>query len=96
VRKAYLFLYSDSVGSRDAVKAWANKTTAVLHWRHDLPHSFYIISEESAQDLAKSFQEFNGRKGRFLIVEASDNRQGLLPPETWYLLRRKERKPRDG
>ena len=93
MRKAYLFLYSDGTGGRDAVRAWANQEPAVLHWRYDIPNSFYIISEKSAANLAESFTNFNGKKGRFLIIEASENRQGLLPKETWYLLRHKQHKP---
>jgi hypothetical protein len=96
VRKAYLFLYSDATGGRDVVRSWANREPSVLHWRYDMPHSYYIISERSAAELAQSFTSFNGKKGRFLIIEASDNRQGLLPPETWYLLRHKRQKPKEG
>ncbi len=95
MRKAYLFLYSDGTGGKDAIRAWANQEPGVLHWRYDMPHSFYVISEKSAADLAQSFMNFNGRKGRFLIVEASENRQGLLPNETWYLLRNKRQKPKE-
>ena len=61
-----------------------------------MPHAFYIISEESAAYLSKSFVTWNGQKGRFLIVEASDNRQGRLPKETWYLLRNKRQMPKTG
>lgn len=57
-----------------------------------MPHSFYLISEAGAVDLAKSLGEHLHKKGRFLIVEASENRQGWLPSETWYLLRNKKRK----
>ena len=89
MRQAYLFIYSRAVGGREAVRAWANQEPAVIHWRYDMPHSFYIISEESAASLSESFIARNGRKGRFLIVEVSDNRQGRLPKETWHLLRNK-------
>jgi hypothetical protein len=95
MRKAYLFIYSDATGGRDAIRAWANNEPAVLHWRFDMPHSFYIISEQEASELAASFTNFNGKKGRFLIVEAGENRQGLLPKETWYLLRHKKQKPKN-
>jgi hypothetical protein len=31
--------------------------------------------------------------GRFLLSEVGENRQGLLPKETWYLLGNKRRQP---
>lgn len=95
MRKAYIFIYSDATGGREAVKLWLNKEPMVIHWRYDMPHSFYLISENSASDLSTSFLNFNGKKGRFLIVEAGENRQGLLPNETWYLLRNKKQKPKN-
>lgn len=93
MRKAYILIYSDATGGREAVRAWVNSEPAVIHWRFDMPHSFYVISENSASELYNSFVSFNGKRGRFLIMEASDNRQGLLPNETWYLLKNKKRKP---
>lgn len=90
----YLFIFSDATGGREAIRAWANSEPLVLHWRYDLPNSFYIVSEATADELSKSFINFNGKKGRFLIVEAGDNRQGLLPKETWYLLRNKKQMPK--
>lgn len=93
MRKAYLFIFSDGTGGKDAIRAWANADPAVLHWRTDMPHSFYIISESSAAELSQSFINANSKRGRFLIVEVTDNRQGLLPGDTWYLLRNKRRKP---
>lgn len=96
MRKAYIFIFSDGTGGRETVKAWANREPAVLHWRYDMPHSFYLISEQDAAELSTSFINFNGKKGRFLIIEAGDNRQGLLPNETWYLLRNKQQKPKNG
>jgi hypothetical protein len=96
MRKAYLFVFSDGVGGKDAIRSWANEEPAVIHWRTDMPHSFYIVSEKSAAELSQSFLSFNGKKGRYMIVEVSDNRQGLLPSETWYLLRNKKRKPAEG
>jgi len=95
MRKAYVFLYSDGTGGRETVRAWANQESALIHWRYDMPHSFYLISEKTAAELAESFWNYNGKRGRFLIAEITDNRQGLLPKDTWYLLRSKARKPKD-
>jgi len=96
MRKAYLLVYSDATGGRDAIKAWMAREPRVLHWRYDMPHSFYLISEAEAADLSASLIQHTQRKGRFLIMEASPNRQGLLPKESWYLLRNKAQMPKGG
>lgn len=92
MRRSYLFVYSDATGGKDAIRAWLNSEPDVIHWRTDMPHSFYLISEADAATLSQSFMAFNGKKGRYLIIEAGDNRQGLLPSDSWYLLRHKQRK----
>lgn len=91
MRKAYILVYNDSVGSRDIVKNWADQSSKVLLWRYDLPHCFYLISEATAAELHADLEASLGRRGRFLITEISENRQGLLTPDTWYLIRNKER-----
>lgn len=92
MRKAYILLYSEATGGRDTIREWCNREPKILHWRYDMPYSFYLISEADAADLAESLGNHLQKKGRFLIVEASENRQGWLPSETWYLLRNKRRK----
>ena len=93
MRKAYLLIFSDATGGKAAVREWLNAEDLVVHWRTDLPNMFYVISEGSANDLSQSLSGHIGRKGRFLIAEVGENRQGLLPKETWYLLRNKRRQP---
>ncbi len=94
MRRAYILVYSESTGGHETIRAWANKESKVLHWRYDMPNSLYLISETGANELARSLRAFTGDRGRFLIMEASDNRQGWLPSETWHLLRHKEHKPK--
>ena len=94
MRKAYVLIYSDGTGGRETIRAWVNQEPLVLHWRYDMPHSFYLISEGSAAELSKSLRAYTGERGRFLIVEASENRYGWLPSETWYLLQNKKQKPK--
>ena len=91
MRKAYLLVFSELVGGKMAIRNWLNSEPKVIHWRTDLPHSFYVISEASAAELSQSLINFNGKKGRYLIAEIGDNRQGLLPKDTWNLLREKSR-----
>jgi len=95
MRKAYLLVFSDATGGKPAIREWLNKEGAVIHWRTDLPHSFYVISEASASELSQSLLNHIGKKARYLLTEISDNRQGILPKETWYLLRHKQRAPRN-
>lgn len=88
MKKAYVLLYSDGVG-RETVREWLRKETRVVHWRCDLPHAFYLVAECSAAVLARSLGAALKRRARFLIMEASENRQGWLPKETWEMLRGK-------
>lgn len=92
---SYLFLYDDSVGSREQLKVVLNSMPQVTTWRFDLPHCFYVISPYSADDLYNAFVQKNGAKGRFMFIEASANRQGLMLPDTWYLLTHKSHKPKN-
>lgn len=91
MRKAYLLVFSDATGGKERIRDWLNAEDLVLHWRTDLPSMFYVISEASAADLSQSLSNHIDRKGRFLFTEVGENRQGLLPKETWYLLRNKRR-----
>ena len=93
MKHAYLFIYNDSVGTREQVKEFLNKRQEISNWRYDLPNMFYLISEKSAQELYEIIQEFNKERGFFLICEAGQNRQGWLPEKTWTLLRERH-KPR--
>ncbi|MCK7595811.1 hypothetical protein M0G74_00845 [Microbulbifer sp. CAU 1566] len=93
MRRAYLFIYDSKVGSRDELKEIFNKMQRVRTWRFDMPNMFYVISEYSAEELYEEFIEFNGKKGKFMFVEASSNRQGLMLSDTWYLLTHKSHKP---
>jgi hypothetical protein len=95
MRKAYLFLYDGDVGTREEMKNVLNSMDLVITWRFDIPNSFYIISESSAQELYEEFIAMNGKKGRFMFIEAGENRQGQMMPDTWYLLTNKYHKKKD-
>jgi hypothetical protein len=96
VRRSYLLVYSDTLGTRDQLKALLSELEEVVTWRYDLPHSFYIISDEDANTLAKAIRVRRGNKGRFIITEIASNKQGWLTPESWYLINKKKRKPKSG
>ena len=86
MKKSYLFVYNDTVGTRDQVKNVIDKMSYVITWRYDMPNVFYIISEYLAGDLAQQFESFNGTKGQFVFQEYTANAQGRLTGETWFLL----------
>lgn len=95
MRTAYLFIYDDAVGTREEIKSVLNKMDLVRTWRYDMPHCFYVVSDSSASEIYNEFVSLNGTKGKFLFVEASDNRQGQMLKDTWYLLRNKKHKPKE-
>lgn len=93
--KAYLLIFGDTAGNKDDVKKALNEMKKVKTWRTDMPHCFYVISDSSAQELYEEFISINGSKGRFIFAETIGNRQGLLPSDSWYLLRNKKLKPKE-
>ena len=94
MRRAYLLSYSQSLGTREEVKSYLDKMPEVITWRSDLPNSFYLISEEDSETIAKSIRDLAGQKGRFLISELKGNVYGWLTPDSWYLINNKRRKPK--
>jgi hypothetical protein len=89
VIKLYIFNYSETAGTREEVKAWIENEAKISNWRYDLPNCFYLVSNASANELSASFNEYNEKKGRHLIAEVTDNRQGLLTTKSWAFMRRK-------
>lgn len=94
MRMAYLLVYNDTLGSREDVKRCLDEMNEVIYWRYDLPHSFYIVSEQDAHSLAAALRERMG-DGRFIISEVTSNKGGWLPSGTWYLLNNKNHKPKE-
>ena len=91
MRKSYLFVNSDNLGTREQVKDCVDNLREVIHWRFDMPNCFYLISESSAVRLAYLIRGVLGNH-RFLITEIkSNNKQGWLPQTTWDLINNKRR-----
>ena len=87
--RTYLFIYSDAMCNRDTIKTAIAGIPEIIRWRYDIPNSFYIHSNASADELtAKIANKFPGRKC-FLFVEISENRQGYLSKETWNFINQK-------
>lgn len=91
--KAYLFVYSDVVGTREEVQAALESMSTVATWRYDMPNSFYIVSSSSSQELSDEFERKLPNKGRYIFAEYNGNAQGRLTEESWYLLNNKTLKP---
>jgi hypothetical protein len=95
MRKAYLFIYNDATGTRADLKAILDSMKTVKTWRYDMPHLFYLISENSAAELAAEFALAHGTAGQYLFVECSENKQGRMLKDSWYLLNHKVHKPKE-
>ncbi len=89
MKRVYLLIYDNEVGTRKEVRKFLDERPEILHWRFDLPNTFYLISELSAGALYSVFQDFNQEHGSFLISEVGSNTQGWLPKRTWALLNEK-------
>ena len=80
----HLLVYGDKTGDRESIKKVLNSIPEVINWRFDMPNSFYIKSEKTAEELSALFTKvLNKDSKRFLIVEITDNKQGFLLKETW-------------
>lgn len=83
----YLMVYSDNLGSREQIKEALNEIPEVVHWRFDMPNSFYISSESSAEELMSKIRALRGGRGRCLMVKM-DQYYGWLPVKTWEFIKK--------
>jgi hypothetical protein len=88
MRRLFLFVYSDALGTRDQIKQAVESNQYVLTWRYDLPHCFYLVAEVSARTLAESIKQALPN-GYFVISRADDDFWGWNYPETWHLFENK-------
>jgi hypothetical protein len=95
VKKAYALIYGSTLGTMEDVKKWATASSVVVTWRYELPNCFWLISENSAQEIHDDISKaFPSKSRRYIVTEIDDNRQGMLTPEGWYLLKNKVHKPK--
>ena len=94
MRRAYLFIYNDKVGSRDEVKEAIDSIPEVVTWRSEIPNSFILVSEAKADELADRIIEHIGGDGLFLITEIPDNSQGLLSERSWHIINERSLPPK--
>ncbi len=93
MKKAYLLVYNDSVGTREEIRNYIDEIDEVHTWRYDLPNMFYLISTYSAEEISIKIRE-KATKGRFIISEVTENSYGWLRTDAWYLIQNKEHKPK--
>jgi hypothetical protein len=96
MKKAYLLVFSETLGTREEVKNCVDSIPQIIDWRSDLPQAIYLISEESAEALSGLITRQIGKHGRFILQEFTENSAGWLPKETWHLLQKKSRLPKEG
>jgi hypothetical protein len=92
MKKAYIFIFSDLTIDKKKVRECLDGMSIILDWRTDMPNTYYLISEASAEEIATTIRNKIGQF-RFLVTEYSLNSQGWLPDEDWYLLNNLKRKP---
>lgn len=86
-RHVYLFVYAADLGDREDVRDHLDGLPEVLHWRCDLPNAFYLVSDVSADELAKKIRALGD--GRFIVTEIPKNSDGRLPQRSWEIIVKK-------
>lgn len=93
--RSYILVHSNKAASHEQMKGYLNEMIEVDTWRSDISNCFYIISKEEASALAKAIRGKTG-DGRFIVTEIVANSNGWLTPESWYLVKNKKHKPKEG
>lgn len=89
MKKSYVFIYNSGVGTRDEVRNFIDSLPEILDWRIELPNTFYLITELSADQLADKIRTINKNNGFFLITEVHHNRQGWQSRDAWNFISQK-------
>jgi len=90
MKKNYLFVYADSLGDREAVKKIIDSIPQIDNWLYDIPNSFYLKSESSADHLVDLIKEkVKAEHLVYFITEIHSNRQGYLTKDVWDFLNQK-------
>lgn len=87
--KNYILVFNSLFATRLEAIEIVKKIPAIQSWRSDMPYAIYLKSESSAQQLCDAIREQRG-KGRFLVCEVSQNRQGYLTKDSWSFLSNKD------
>ncbi len=82
----YLFIYNSSLGSEEDVIALLNDYDGICSWRTDIPGTFFLQSDKTAESIAEYIINTKPNS-RFFVVEISHNRQGWLPKNAWSFIK---------
>jgi hypothetical protein len=88
MRRSYIFVFEDKFGTQENVKNYIDNIPEILNWRYELPNSFFLVSDLSAQELFDKIKPFN-ESGKFLISETTSNKQGWLVKDSWKIMNKK-------
>ncbi len=95
-RRSFVVVYSDSLGTRDEIKAFCNDVPGIQNWRYDIPNCFYVAADYTAKELSAAIHGRFGGKGQFLVLEYDHDRSsGYMTLDTWWLLQQKELIPEE-
>lgn len=93
MRKAYLFAYNPSLGSRDEVKSFVSNCELIKTWRGEITNTFFLISESGVEEICEKIRLHFGNKGTYIVTEINDY-QGRLVERSWSLLSDKKLPPK--
>jgi hypothetical protein len=83
----YILVFSDEVGTREAVKRFLDSRDEVMTWYYCMSNAIFIPSTYTAKDLQKMFRQFTNDKGRFMILDCNTDRDGWLTKDAWKFMR---------
>lgn len=83
---SYLLIYDEQMANRESMSSLLTAMPEVIQWRYDLPNSFFVYSNNSANELTTALANRVPNYKCFLFVEISSNRQGYLKKPTWNFI----------
>ena len=87
--KSFLIVIGSKLGTRQELTDLLNTLPSVTYWYACLPNCVFVNANATANDLFKNIDVyFKNREGRkYLVTEVGEDRQGLLPPPAWRVLK---------
>lgn len=85
----YLLIYDIDTADRETMKTHLNSMPEIKNWRYDMPNSFFLHSNETANKLTEILASRLSGYKCFFFVEIPSNKQGYLRKETWNFINQK-------
>ncbi len=90
----YVLAFNEEFMTADEAKYFLNARDDVHEWAHVFDNVYLIVSSTTANTLGERLLEYVKKnqnrekpKGRYLLTEPSDDRNGWLPQVGWNLLK---------